>query len=83
MSIAEAHRQSRVLGPVRVRVVPGACFTPLQVLTILSETVTGLSEISLRRDRRAVVGPDSRSLRSGKLPRQRPGSNGRLYVGDP
>jgi hypothetical protein len=34
-------------------------------LTILSETVTGSSEISLRRDRRAVVGPDSRS---GKLP---------------
>ena len=45
-------------------VAPGACFTPLHVLTILSETVKRSSEFSPRRDRRAVVRRDSCS---GKL----------------
>ena len=44
---------------------PGGLFYATSMLTILSETVKGSSEISPRRDRRAVVGRDSRS---GELP---------------
>ena len=57
--------QRLILCQVRLQMVPEASFTSLQVLTRLSETVTGSSEISLRRDRRAIVGPNSWS---GKLP---------------
>jgi hypothetical protein len=53
--------QSRTLGRVRVNVVPGDGFTPLHVLTILSETVKESIEISPRRDQRAVVRRDTRS----------------------
>ena len=48
---------------VRLEMVPEASFTSLQVLTRLSETVTGSTEISPRRDQGAVVGRDSHSGR--------------------
>ena len=47
--------QSRVLGLIRFKVVQEASLRHFQVLTIPSETVTGSSEISPRRDQHAVV----------------------------
>ena len=67
-AMACGHRrggQCRLQALVRLEMGMEASFTQLHVLTRLSETVKGSSQISPRRDRRAVVGPD---LRSQKLP---------------
>ena len=80
MGIADGG-QSRALGRVRVKMVPGACFTPLQVLTDYRvKRSRGRVRISPRRDQRAVVRRDSRS---GKLSGAEAWNRFRLHVGDP
>jgi hypothetical protein len=55
--------QSRALGRVRVKMVPGACFTPLQVLTDyrVKRPRGRVRSHRPKRDQRAVVGHYSRS----------------------